>query len=692
MVLVQLDLGGKTVKKFQTTSITDNVPEYPPLRKELVVPDDLKTIFRNIRNYLAGMTSGITRDEAFAHEMIKILFCKVFDEKHTKDSDVVQFHTIKTDTEKIFVNRISNIFSKIISEYPESFEKKEKINLDANSLHYVISSLQKFCIIGADRDAIGDVFEIFIGPALRGGEGQFFTPKNAVEMMVKFIDPKPGESILDPACGAGGFLTVSLAFVWSKLDKVAKKEKWSDAKLNKEKTESASKFFGIDKDNFQSTVTKAFLSLLGDGSSNVFCDNSLRNFFVEKNGISKHIKPEQFDVILTNPPFGSKIQIVGKDILSQYELANDWKNDKIKKWIKTKNLKKKQAPQILFIERCFQLLKPGGRLGILLPETIFGNPSHSYIIEFIKQNAKFLGLVSFPDELFQPHTHSKTCAVFLEKKKPTKDYNFFMGIAKWCGHDSRGNKISYDDIPKVFERFSKISRKYNKTDELGFMKKFSEIKNNILIPKYYNPVIQKDLDKLKKTHDIVTIQSLIDENRITLSTGVEVGKLNYGTGTIPFIRTSDFSNWEMKLDPKQGVNQTVYDEFKNKCNLQENDILMVRDGTYLVGTTAMVTKHDVGCLFQSHILKIRSVDPESFSPFLLLAMLNSEIVKKQIRAKQFTQEIIDTLGKRILEVQIPIPKDKKKRIEIEKEIKKIIILRSDLRERAKEISREITQI
>ena len=693
MSLTQLDLGGKAVTKFETMSEVTAVPEStPPLRKDLVVPDDLKTIFRNIRNHLAGMTSGITRDEAFAHEMTKILFCKVFDEKHTKDLEHVQFYTLKNETGKTFVNRISKLFSKIIAKYPESFEKNDKIKIDENSLRYVISSLQKFCITDADRDAIGDVFEVFIGPALRGGEGQFFTPKNAVEMMVQIINPKPGELILDPACGAGGFLTVSLASVWSKLDKIAKKEKWSASKLDKEKTKSASKFFGIDKDNFQATVTKAFMSLLGDGASNIFCDNSLRNFFIGKDGISKHIQPEQFDVILTNPPFGSKIQVVGEDILSQYDLACDWKNDKIKKWIKTKKLSKKQAPQILFIERCLQLLKPGGRLGILLPETIFGNPSHGYIVEFIKQNAKFIGLVSFPDDLFQPHTHSKTCALFLEKKKPLKDYDFFMGIANWCGHDSRGNKIPHDDIPEISKRYSTISKNPKQNDHLGFMKKFSDITSNIIIPKYYDPDIQRELNKLKNTHDIVTIQSLVDKNQISLSTGVEIGKLNYGTGSIPFIRTSDFSNWEMKLDPKHGVNQTVYEEFKKKCDLQENDILMVRDGTYLVGTTAMVTKHDVECLFQSHILKIRSLDPESISPFLLMAILNSEIVKKQIRAKQFTQEIIDTLGRRILEIQIPIPKDKKKRTRIEKEVQKIITLRSDLREKAKEISGEITHI
>jgi len=680
--------------KLKQKSETKKIHEvyFVPLRKDLTRPDDLKVIFRNIRNHLAGMTSGITRDEVFAQEIIKILFCKVYDEKNTRLSDLVRFYTTPEDTEKKIITRISDLFSHIISKYPDIFTKKDKIDLDANSLKYVVLSLQEFCITDADRDAIGDVFEVFIGPALRGSEGQFFTPKNAVEMMVKIINPKPGELILDPACGAGGFLTMSLDSIWAKLDNNAKKEKWSELKLNKQKTESASKLFGIDKDNFQVKVTKAFMSLLTNGSSNIFCDNSLRDYFRDENNISKAIKLEKFDVILTNPPFGSKIQIVGEEILSQYDLARDWKKDKIKQWVKTKNISKKQAPQILFIERCLQLLKPGGRLGIILPETLFGNPSHGYIVEYIKQNAKFISLISFPDELFQPHTHSKTCAVFLEKKKPVEDYEFFVGIAEWCGHDSRGNKVPRDDIPLISERYFTNLKNQKDSDHLGFMKKISEIKKNIIIPKYYNPDIEKELKILKKTHDIVSIQSLVDDNKISLSTGVEIGKLNYGTGSIPFVRTSDISNWEIKLDPKQGVNSIIYDKFKKKCDLQLDDILMVRDGTYLIGNTAMITKHDTKSLFQSHILKIRVLDPNSISPHILMASLNSKIVKKQIRAKQFTQEIIDTLGKRILEIQIPIPKDKEKQNKIEREVKHIISSRSDLRERAKKASIEITRV
>lgn len=151
---------------------------------------------------------------------------------------------------------------------------------------------------------------------------------------------------------------------------------------------------------------------------------------------------------------------------------------------------------------------------------------------------------------------------------------------------------------------------------------------------------------------------------MNIATGDEVGKLAYGTGNIPFIRTSDIANWEIKLDPKQGLSDEIYKKYKRKQDIHENDIFMVRDGTYLVGTCAIISANDTKIVYQSHIYKIRSLDYEKLHPHLLLAVLSSPIVKEQIYSKRFTQDIIDTLGGRIHELVLPIPKDKTVRDEL----------------------------
>jgi type I restriction enzyme M protein len=174
--------------------------------------------------------------------------------------------------------RIVELFDKHVrSEYSDVFSVKDAITLDPESITYVVGELQNYCIIEADRDAVGEAFEVFIGPALRGGEGQFFTPRNVVKMIVEILDPEPGEMILDPACGSGGFLIIGLEHVWKKLEGLAKQKGWSAVQLERKKRDVASKCFrGIDKDSFLAKVTKAYMAIIGDGRGSVFCENSLQ--------------------------------------------------------------------------------------------------------------------------------------------------------------------------------------------------------------------------------------------------------------------------------------------------------------------------------------------------------------------------------------------------------------------------------
>lgn len=211
------------------------------------------------------------------------------------------------------------------------------------------------------------------------------------------------------------------------------------------------------------------------------------------------------------------------------------------------------------------------------------------------------------------------------------------------------------------------------------------IRRNIFMPKYYNPEITARLADLRKTHNLVVLGDLIAKKHIQVATGDEIGKMAYGTGTIPFVRTSDVSNWELKTDAKQGVSEDVYAEYAPSQDVQAGDILFVRDGTYLIGQIALVTESDLPMLYQSHLLKFR-VNPDSpLSPWLLLACISAPIVKRQIRAKQFTADIIDTVGDRFRELVLPVPKDNARRAQIVREVKDLVTERSRLRDKIRKI-------
>jgi len=444
-------------------------------RADLRKPSNLRAVFRDIRNHLAGNLTGITRDEPLAQEIIHLLFCKIFDEKNTGREEIVTFRCGPGEPAEQVRQRIVDLFeTRVKAAYPDVFSERDATTLDAANMVYVVGELQNYCITDADRDAVGDAFEVFIGPALRGAEGQFFTPRNVVRMMVEILDPRPGDMILDPACGSGGFLIGALEHVWRRLEREADVKGWTSEQLWEKRRDVATRCFrGIDKDAFLAKVTKAYMAIMGDGRGGVFCDNSLLPPEDWHHTTRDAVKLGGFDIVLTNPPFGTKIPIKGARTLSQYQLGYRWAINKATGALeRTGELHESQPPQILFLERCLQFLKPGGKLGIVLPEAVFGMPTYAYVVRFLEQRTRILGIISMPEALFKTSgkggTHAKVCIVFLENTPPLggEDYKIFMAEAKWCGHDSRGNptvrkdasgaEVLLDDVPLIAQRYRQL--------------------------------------------------------------------------------------------------------------------------------------------------------------------------------------------------------------------------------------------
>ena len=386
-------------------------------RKDLKVAHNLKSIFRSVRNYLAANAVGITRDEIFAQQMIHLIFCKIYDERFTKADDTVTFR-VGTDEDIDSVRtRIDRLFDSVKGQYGDVISSDDRISLDDMSLIHSIGALQLYCLIDSERDAIAEAFETFIGPSLKGGQGQFFTPRNVVRLIIDIVQPAADHKLIDPACGSGGFLIEALRWVWRQIDHMGAELKWPTQEIYSEKQRRAIRNFrGIDKDSFLSKVAKAYMAIIGDGRGGVFCENSLDRIDKWSSAAKEQIGIDQFDVVVTNPPFGKKLRIDDKSILGTYRLGHKWKRDRATgTYTEGTKLQDAQSPQILFIERCIEFLKPGGTLGIIAPESMFCNPSHRYIVQYIKSVARIRAVISMPEELFQPFTHAKTCVVVIQK-------------------------------------------------------------------------------------------------------------------------------------------------------------------------------------------------------------------------------------------------------------------------------------
>lgn len=448
-----------------------NIPQYKQRiedvgkfkRKDLKPTHNLKATFKAIRNHLAANTVGATRDEVLAQQLINLIFCKIYDEKYTKPNEIISFRAGVDEKSKDVQKRILNLFDKVKKNFEEVFDNNDSITLDKNSIAYVVGELQNYCLLEAERDVISDAFEVFIGHALKGSQGQFFTPRNVVKMMVDILDPNNNDFIIDPACGSGGFLIEALRYIWKKIDKKGSDYGWSQGEIDKQKQKVATKNFrGVDKDYFLSKVTKAYMTLIGDGTSGVVCDDSLDTSSNWREITNQKIQLGQFDVLLTNPPFGAKIPVRGEDKLKQFDFGHKWKfNKKTNEWERGK-LKDKEAPQVLFIERCLQLLKENGKLAIVLPDGVYGNESLGYIRNWLLKKGRIIAIIDVPIETFMPNTSTKTSIMVFQKlseRKIPKDYPVFMSIAETCGHDRRGKKLPNDDVLEVANKFKEWLKK-----------------------------------------------------------------------------------------------------------------------------------------------------------------------------------------------------------------------------------------
>ena len=654
-------------------------------RKDLQVPHNLKLVFKTIRNHLAGNFKGATRDEELAKELINLIFCKIYDEKFTRKNEIVNFRIGINENLEDVEKRILMIFTQLKSKYTEVIEVSDTIKLDKEAIAYVVGELQNYTLLESQRDVIAEAFETFIGYALKGAQGQFFTPRNIVKLLVEITNPQPDELVIDPACGSGGFLVESLRHMWNTLEIQAKDYGWSDSALHEEKMATAmQKIRGVEKDNFLSKVTKAYMIIIGDGKGGIHCEDSLEQPQEWQDKTKQNISLGQFDVLLTNPPFGKDIKIVGEDKLKQYDLAYQWKKDN-GKFVKTNKLKTEEVPQILFIERSLQLLKDGGRMAIILPETFFHAPKIRYVLEYMLKDNNLTWAIDLPHNTFRPHNNAKCIAIIIEKNRPQQD-KINMAVIEQMGHDHQGKEIYrwddklkqidksklWDDVPFVINEFKNKFKKYCFTTK-------SKSCKSIFVPRYYWENKLKEIEQKAKNSnlELISINKLINENIIMAFDGHGSPPAEYkGRGEIPYIRVKDIVNWEVYKDPTSKIPLDIYQSKKgNNKDLKKEDIFYVRRGSYRIGSVAMASSYDTKVLLTREILVLRIINSDNkynLDPYYLLYLLSHKLTQMQSTNKILIETTLPNIANRWSELMLPISRDENERKRISTQIKNVI--------------------
>ena len=464
----------KKATKFQV--VAEPIGDWPPVdesiadrnvlsraRARRADPEMLRTAFRRCHNFIHG-NEGMPKDAAF-WQFLYLIFCKMYDERRRRDARRFWAGPKEQFTaagRKAIRKRIEPLFGEVKQEYKAIFSGGERISLSDRALAFMIAELSKYEFSRIDVDAKGAAYQEIVGTNLRGDRGQYFTPRGAIRLVVEILDPKENERLLDPACGTGGFLVAALAH---RMDSFREEERISAETETSEEFESLNKrlrryaskqLFGCDFDPFLIRASQMNMVMAGDGKGHLYHLNSLEFPKGHLDGVKSARRAARLgsvDVVTTNPPFGSAIPITDLNILEPFELAHVWERSDDGGFRNTGRLQGSVAPEVLFIERCLDWLRPGGRMGIVLPDGILGNPAAEYIRWWILRHAWVLASVDLPVETFivEANVNILTSLLFL-KKKPEgvvnreaiaggADYPIFMAVAEKVGFDRRGNTL-----------------------------------------------------------------------------------------------------------------------------------------------------------------------------------------------------------------------------------------------------------
>jgi len=397
---------------------------------------------------------GLHDDEAL-DELSKIIYTKIYDERQTVDSKIgeaFKFQTYGTGNTEEIASNIRDLYREasdkdllIYSQRIPNYERsrgvfRQQIRLSSNALVKVVETLQHYSFLDSTGDIKGRAFQKVLGPAIRAGMGQYFTPDEVVRLAVGIIRPRVNELILDPFCGSGHFLTTCLETI----AKSHEEGEVSDYSLHQ------FKFFhlhGIEKSERMVRIAMCDMALQDDGHTNIRCTDALLSFDnypdIKALGGEENDDPQVFDIVLTNPPFGSLMGGEIGNIIKRFELGKT----------------KKSAPlEILGLERCMQFLRPGGRMAIVIQDGVLTDSGHSHVREWLHTQAQVVAVVSLPAHTFTPYGASPKTSLVVVQKYLSSDRvgsskPVFFARMDSIGYDATGRTKGRSDAEEIIRAF-----------------------------------------------------------------------------------------------------------------------------------------------------------------------------------------------------------------------------------------------
>lgn len=365
------------------------------------------------------------------NEIFKLIYAKIYDEKiAAEDSRRHQEVEFKKFVDpQLTYETINGLYHKACEKWPGVFEEPD-IKLRKDHLQICIGPLENIRLLGSNLRIMDDAFEYLMPTEAKKKKGQFFTPRHVIEMCVRMLNPKDYEYVIDPSCGSAGFLLHAME--WAMPADTPEKQELRKSRY------AAKHLWGIDFESRAAKTSRALMLIAGDGHTNIFGPDvssidpktwyntksgKLLMAELSKTSLLKNKIPEtetftdedkawdyfsemNFDLVLANPPFAGELK--DKKMLQHYQLAQPALR-------RAKDKQPKEERDVIFIERIINLLRPGGRAAVVLPQGKFNNSSLAFIREFILHKARLLAVVGLHGNTFKPHTGTKTSVLVIQK-------------------------------------------------------------------------------------------------------------------------------------------------------------------------------------------------------------------------------------------------------------------------------------
>ena len=628
----------------------------------LIRPKDIKGLLRRCHNKLHGR--GSDGDESdLTMDMVRIILCKAMDEEGA--DPLPSFYCtpeeyISESGRLAVAARIYLLFENVKKANSDVFSSEDRIAVGPRVIADVVIELQTYQLISPidasiEWDIMGHAYEQYTSVHLKKERGQFFTNRLIIDLLVAMLEPGYMDVVLDPAGGSGGFLTGVMRYVRNGILTGAGSDTAKARQLDRHRTN----LFMVEISKRLVRVAKTAMILNGDGHTGMTAGDSLGDYAALDKSIIARAGSGRPDVILTNPPFAGvgDGRVSDETTLDRFQTGQRW-SETTGSYGPTGDLLSDGAPpELLFFERCLDWLKPGGRMGIVLPKSFLDTATYRPGRELLFQRAKLQAVVNCHKDTFQPHTGVRTCLVVVQKlaaEEEPADYPVFMGISMRVGQDSEGvpvykrdgmNAITEDldeDVSELLASYTAFRAGALIPSQYIFSINRSDIDTQLRInPQMFLPHLNETLKQIESI-DGVEGWSVVPLDQIV--TGVRVFKgprlksedlivRGPGAGVEPYYTPS--SMLQEKGDSAKWLNVGRANKKQlatiDAIRVRRGDIVVSRSGT--IGRVAMITEKYDGAIVSDDLIRVR-IDDESKRNFVML-FLQSRYAQDQMMRNEY---------------------------------------------------------